>query len=495
MVDTLVGSLNALATRWSVWMVRTSRWVALCRQPLKLPRITATLLLTLAWGQLGFGFNVCAEQEQRAAAVSQSGALKGSHSTTDVLEIAHYEEALEAFINEVDSTYPFFDLKGVRGDWEDCKNSLLEKVKQCGSNDEFYGLLYEAGRRLRDPHIGLRDLKGKIPQPDPIFYPGLSFLPAVEQQVVVMWANGEYADILQPGTVVTQIDRRNAREFLEQDAEMQWNAGGPFSSRQRARLYAYRIPLQGGRNDTHRLTVLKERKSQTVDVENKWEAKGWPHTYAMPGELVRRGDCLYGKLENGFGYIYLRRIRPDVAECLDAALRSFEGVKAVIIDLRGNGGGGYNAEVFKRFDKKQGPSPGIPFCEGDIAVLIDAGTFSAGETFARDLVYAAGAHLMGSRTAGSSTAKRTWKLPRGLGTVIFPRRSRWGFDNQPIEYNGIAPHEIVEVVPSELQKGVNSGIKRAGEYLERKWQERRVKSTEPLVIIREVGAGEQVEVQ
>jgi C-terminal processing protease CtpA/Prc len=442
------------------------------------------ILLTLAWGAIGVVFSAFADQGQTAADVSQSGALDSTH----------YEAAFRAFVNEVDSTYPFFDLKGVRDDWDNCKESLLEKVKQCRSNDAFYGLLYEAGRRLRDPHMGLRDIRGKIPLPEPRFYPGVSFLPAVNEQVVIMWASPEYADILQPGTLVTQIDGRNAREFLEQDAENLWDAGGAFSSRQRARLYAYRIPLQGNRNDKHQLTVLKGQQSQTVDIENKWEARGWPHTYAMPGGLVRRGDCLYGKLDSAFGYIYLRRIR-DVTACLDAAFRSFEGIKGLIIDLRGNGGGGYDAEVFKRFDKKQGPLPGIPFYRGDMVVLIDAGTFSAGETFARDLVHAADAHLMGSRTAGSSTAKRTWKLPHGLGTVILPRRSRWGFDGQPIEYNGIAPHEVLEVVPSELQKGQNSGIRRAEEYLERKREDRKTGSAEPLVIIREVVVDERVEAQ
>ena len=76
-------------------------------------------------------------------------------------------------------------------------------------------------------------------------------------------------------------------------------------------------------------------------------------------------------------------------------------------------------------------------------MLIDAGAMSAGETLARDLVYSAEAHLMGSRTAGSSSAKRSWQLPGELGTVTLPTRSRWGFDGEPIEYNGIAPHEAV----------------------------------------------------
>jgi len=104
-----------------------------------------------------------------------------------------------------------------------------------------------------------------------------------------------------------------------------------------------------------------------------------------------------------------------------------------------------------------------------MVVLLDAGAISAGETFARDLVNSAGAYLMGSRTAGSSSAKRSWQIPNGLGTATLPTRSRWGFEGKPIEYNGIVPHKTVEVVPAELQNGINSGIKRAEEYLDRKW--------------------------
>ena len=203
---------------------------------------------------------------------------------------------------------------------------------------------------------------------------------------------------------------------------------------------------------------------------NKWKVGGWPHTYAMPQNLKRYGSCLYGKLASGHGYIYLRRIDSKLIKSLDAALHDFEGIKGLIVDLRGNGGGGYSREVFKRFDKKKGPSPGIPFYRGNLVVLIDAGTISAGETFARDLVYSAGAYLMGSATAGASSAKRSWQLPHKLGTIILPTRSRWGFDRQPIEYKGIAPHKTVEIVPDELQLGINSGIKRAEEYLNIKRQ-------------------------
>ena len=376
-----------------------------------------------------------------------------------------YEESLRAFIKEIDTTYPFFDLKGIRNDWKVSKRKLLARVKQCNSNDDFYGLLDQARRCLRDSHMQFRDLKGEYPRSEVRYFPGISFLPAVKNQVVIMSCMPEYSDGLKPGTIVTAIDGQDARKYLEREAKKSWQAGGYFSSPQRARLYVYRIPLQGDENEAHQLKVIKNGQGKTVRVVNKWKAGGWPHTYAMLQGLKRRGNCRFGRLKSGYGYIHLRRIRGELVPAVDEALRSFKGIRGLIIDLRGNGGGGYSREVFDRFDKNKKPSGAHPYYRGNMVVLIDAGTISAGETFARDLVNTAGAYLIGSATAGSSSAKRSWLLPGGLGKVILSRRSRWGFNRRPIEHNGIVPHRKAEVIPAELQQGINSGIKRAEEYL------------------------------
>ena len=419
-----------------------------------------------------------------AVSVIALGSVKQAKAQNSI-----YEESLRAFIKEIDSTYPFFDLKDIRSDWKVCKQELLVKVRQCNSNDEFYGLLDQARRCLRDSHIQFRDLKGEYPRAEIRYFPGISFLAAVKHQVVIMRCVPEYSDRLKPGTIVTAINGQNAREYLERATGKSWKAGGYFSSPQRARLYVYRIPLQGDKNDVQQLTVIKNGQAETVRVVNKWKAGGWPHTYAMPKGLKRRGNCSFGKLKSGYGYIYLRRIRGELVEAVDEALESFEGIKGLIIDLRGNGGGGYGREVFYRFDKKQKAAVNHPYYRGDMVVLIDAGTMSAGETFARDLVNTAGAHLIGSATAGSSSAKRSWNLPGGLGRVTLPRRSRWGFGRKPIVYNGIRPHQKIEVVPTELQKGINSGIKRAEEYLDKKWARKgEAERKRPLVVQKRGGA-------
>jgi hypothetical protein len=49
--------------------------------------------------------------------------------------------------------------------------------------------------------------------------------------------------------------------------------------------------------------------------------------------------------------------------------------------------------------------------------------------------------------------------------VKFSTRSRSGFDGKVIEFHGITPHEVTEVVPEEALAGENSSIKRAEEYL------------------------------
>ncbi len=100
-----------------------------------------------------------------------------------------------------------------------------------------------------------------------------------------------------------------------------------------------------------------------------------------------------------------------------------------------------------------------------LAVILDAGCISAGETLARDFVNYKSARIFGSTSAGSSSSKRTWTFPSGIATIKFSTRSRTGIDGERIEFHGIAPHEPSEAVPEEVQAGKNSSILRAEEYI------------------------------
>ena len=368
------------------------------------------------------------------------------------------ETELAAFFKEVDAAYPFFDLKGIRGDWVETKRRLGEKVKTCASDTEFLGIVIEAIRCLRDAHMGLSNTKAPMPELPVQYYPGLSFMPATQDRVVVMWAADAHAAKLKPGTVVTRIDGQKARAFLEARAKAAWSSDSPYfvSSPQRARLFAYRIPLAGRRGETHTLRYLAQEKEQELRVTCDVEARGWPHQYNMPTNLTRASRALaYAKLPSGAGYMYLRSVRTETEDGIRQALARYPEAKGWILDLRGNGGGGYDDKLVERLQTL--PQP--------VAVLLDAGCISAGETLARDLAHNAGARLLGARTAGSSSSKRQWPFPSGIASVTFSTRSRWRNDRQPIEFNGIAPDVELEAVPEEVAQGLNSEIRRAEEYL------------------------------
>jgi hypothetical protein len=367
-----------------------------------------------------------------------------------------YETDLAAFFNEVDTTYPFFDLKGIRDEWADTKTGLMAEAVACASDSAFLGIVMDAIGVLRDGHMRIRDANADIPPRPKRYYPGISFMPAINNRVVIRSAPKELTP-LRTGVVVTQIDGQDAREFLEARAKEEW-ARGFNPSPQRARLFAYRIALTGEQGEKHTITY-RDRDGvleRAIRVTSDREARGWPHTYNMPTGLKRVGRSFsYTRLADGAGYMYWRRIDKSIVPGIKEALAAHPNAKSWIVDLRGNGGGGYGRDLIEQINSM--PQP--------VAVLIDAGCVSAGETVARDFVRGADAMLIGTRTGGASSSKRTWTFPSQIASVIIPTRSRRGVDGKPIEYNGIAPYVKIEVLPEEAARGINSAIRQAQDYL------------------------------
>ncbi len=369
----------------------------------------------------------------------------------------HYRSDMEAFVDEVQKSYPFFDLKGIRKDWKATSKRLEKAAKKCKSDAEFMALVGEGIAILRDAHMSVTECAVELPEREPEFYPGVSFLPATDDRVVVMFPpEGQGASSLATGTVVLQIDGKDARKVLEQRAEDTWAAGGSFSTLQRARLFEYRIPLRGERGDKHVLTVQDGRKKKKVTVSARQEVSGWPRSYHMPEGLEQAGRSVwFARLESGAGYLYLRRVDSGLPDGIAKALAEVGDARGWVVDLRGNSGGGYGSELLGQVDAMPGP----------VAVILDAGCISAGETLARDFVNRKQARLFGLPTAGSSSSKRDWSFPSGIATIKFSTRSRGGVGGKPIEGSGIQPDEVVEVVPEEIQAGQNSAILRAEAWL------------------------------
>ena len=379
-----------------------------------------------------------------------------------------YESDMAAFVRTVDEGCPFLALKGIGGDWAEAKRELMERAKGCASDEAFLKIVIDAMRVLRDGHLRIRESKAKMPEMPPQYYPGLSFLAATEGRVTIMYAPRVLADRLGTGTVVTKIDGTDARGYLEQRGEAAWKEGGFFSSPQRARLFEYRLALRGEQGQKHTIGYLDGEEERSLTVACETAVRGWPHTYNLPSDLKRVGRSFYyAKLGDDIGYMYLRRVDTSVPQGIDEALRVHANLKGWIVDLRGNSGGGYDRNLIEQI--RAFPRP--------VAVAIDAGCISAGETLARDFRAYAEARLFGSQSAGSSSSKRTWSFPSGIASIQFPVRSRWRRDRKPIEFNGIDPDVEVEVVPEEVRAGDNSAILRAREYIARESGRRNAEDT------------------
>jgi carboxyl-terminal processing protease len=138
-------------------------------------------------------------------------------------------------------------------------------------------------------------------------------------------------------------------------------------------------------------------------------------------------DVSYAHLPDKLGYVHLRRCKETLIEQFDTALAELEGIHGLVLDFRGNSGGGHFDELMERlipkgqelaFGRTYKSSGEHPF-GGPVVVIIDAGVVSAGETMCGMLKDDGRACLIGdSPTAGMSSQEKTIELPSGFSSLV-----------------------------------------------------------------------------
>lgn len=196
----------------------------------------------------------------------------------------------------------------------------------------------------------------------------------------------------------------------------------------------------------------------------------------VPSNAEDVGDgFLAGTTPKGFGYLAIPSIPDDLAERLDKILPRFASSPGLILDFRGNKGGGCDHDaVFARFipldhtfDRTgssaiagAGPAP----FGGPLVVLVDGLTVSAAETVSGMFKEDGRGYLLGeSPTAGMSGQKEEIELPSELFALRVTTRSNKGRfnDGKGIEGIGVPPHELVALATKDLAKGIDTVIARA----------------------------------
>jgi C-terminal processing protease CtpA/Prc len=172
-------------------------------------------------------------------------------------------------------------------------------------------------------------------------------------------------------------------------------------------------------------------------------------------------------LEGNIGYIYVRRITSDLIEKLDEAVGELKDARGLIVDVRGNSGGGFDSSrAFRNFTPGDTQEPDRPRFLGPMALLIDARCISAGEGWASWFIgHGHRARLFGQATAGASARKKTYTLKNGLYKVTYPVKAYRGSLDRPIERRGLEPDVPLMPALQDLAAGRDTVREAARQYL------------------------------
>ncbi len=383
-----------------------------------------------------------------------------------------YVKAFRELHEHIGAVYPNFKLKGI--DWAAVGRELLPRAAAAETDREFGLLVEELVARLEDSHAWVVEGKETPPSPDlPEWGPMLACLTDDRGRAVIYHVAREtdaWKAGVRPGLTVVSVNGVEAEQAIKNWMQQRRKFIG-YSSDRALRYDAVRFFFRQRKRNAAVSLVLENLDGSKRKVELKADLRVWyiPRL-PVPREGIDDGggDVEWVKLKDGIGLIYVRRIKEGLELKLDQALSSLGAVKGLIIDLRGNSGGGFNpATAFQNFDlaKSDKPEPHRPHFAGPIALLIDERCISAAEGWASWFVAAKRARLFGTATAGASARKETYTLSNEMYKVQIPVKAYTGSLDRPIERRGIEPDVEVRCRASDLAGGRDTVAQSAIEWL------------------------------
>ncbi len=370
----------------------------------------------------------------------------------------------------VGRSYPCFELKHI--DWPAVGEEFLPRAREAESVGELGLLCMELLARLEDSHAQLLAGQVTLPVPPlPIWDAGLACLVADggDPAVYYLVPDGPAAKAgLQVGMTIERINGQPAASAIDDTMSLLSRYYG-YSSRRYLRY------------DAHRLFARQLEQGAALSLDAR-DADGNSHHYALSATLraaylprlpvpvpgIDENRNVSWKLLTGnIGHIYVRRIREDLTASLDRAVADLAAADGLIIDVRGNSGGGFDArEAFKNFAaERDSDEPHHPRFDGPLALLIDARCISAGEGWASWFVAGKRARLFGETTAGASARKTVYELKNKAFKARFPIKAYRGFLDRPIERRGLEPDVPLMQRAQDLAEQRDTVLEAARAYL------------------------------
>jgi C-terminal processing protease CtpA/Prc len=273
---------------------------------------------------------------------------------------------------------------------------------------------------------------------------------------------------LRVGMTVVSINGRAAEGLIEEtmaQTRRYWGYSSQRYLRYQAARWFVRQMQEGA--PTQIVTEDVDGTEQTFALNATMGVRYLPR---RPVNLVGIRDSAnvdWTRLEGNLGLIYVRRIRGDLIDQLDKAVAELKDADGMIIDVRGNSGGGFDFHrAHLNFTDDRSREPDRPRFAGPMALLIDSRCISAGEGWASWFIANKRARVFGTATAGASSRKTTYELTNRLFKVTFPVKAYRGYLDRVIERRGLEPDEEVRPNARDLADGKDSVLEAAVAWLE-----------------------------
>jgi len=289
----------------------------------------------------------------------------------------------------------FFELKEV--EWKAARKEFSKAAKAAKNDADEFLLLARMIARLKDGHAEVRAgaKGGELKWPDDAPFGGSRggsgmALCRIGKKIYVKSVVGPAADAsVEPGSEVLKLDGLAVEKWL---AARMAEGRDVFALGAEQHLFFWATHFgisgpEGGRLTMDVKTPDGKKKARTITFGRSSYRSCGPA--AFPEGMKGEKDVTWTRLDSGAGYVHVRRCKDDLPEQMDAALAELAEAKGIILDYRGNSGGGFDHEALMgrfveagkelAFNKRYASAGPNPYT-GPVVVIVDGSVVSAGET-------------------------------------------------------------------------------------------------------------------
>ena len=367
-----------------------------------------------------------------------------------------------------------------RVDWDALRSELRPRAERASTDEEVRAIIREMLDRVGQSHFAIvpapvaSAMSGAAVRPEEAGTLGFDVRLLGQSLVVTAVDPGGPAARagIRPGWTLTRVGGRHVDGALETLGESRGNVRG-------FRAWAMGTALLRGE-------AGQDADLGFVDASGRSVSRLLVRT-PEPGQPVKLGHLptLFARLEDRriahrgreVGFIRFNVWMTPVSRQFDEAIDRLRAASGIVIDLRGNPGGvltmvmGLSGHFFRegvnlgtittrdsalklvanpRFVGTDGQAV-EPFA-GPLAILVDAGSYSASEIFSGGMQAVGRARVFGVQTAGGALPAVLERLPSGdvlqyaIGDFVTATGER-------IEGRGVVPDQVVEPTPEDLLQG------------------------------------------